>query len=321
MSGIAIMTSGGDAAGMNPAVRCAVEYSKVLGLTPYVIYDGLEGMIDGKIVPATKEITDEMAFRGGTLLRSSRSKRFFEYDCRKQAYEHLKQRDIDKLIILGGDGSFRALNDFYNDFKVPFAGIPATIDNDIAGTDYCLGVDTAQNIIVNCIDTIRDTAHSHNRAFVVEVMGRDCGFLAMTTAIAGGAEICIVPEFEYDLDSMYNRLNNESRKGGPGYLIAVVAEGTRIAPYLTRWLEERLGMDTRLTVLGHLQRGGAPTVRDRLMATRFAVAAVDALTQGNPNQIMIYKDGAYGTTGLENVAGQKSVVSPYVMNICRHLSR
>lgn len=314
------MTSGGDAAGMNPAVKCAVEYSRAKGLVPYVIYDGLEGMIDGKIVLATKDITDEMAFRGGTLLRSTRSKRFFDYEFRKQAYDHLKALDINKLIILGGDGSFRALNDFYNDFQVPFAGIPATIDNDIAGTDYCLGVDTAQNIIVNCIDTIRDTAHSHNRAFVVEVMGRDCGYLAMTSAIAGGAEICIVPEFEYDLEGIYHRLSAKMEKKGGGYLIATVAEGMRMAPYLTRWIEERLGMDTRLTVLGHLQRGGAPTVRDRLMATRFAVAAVDALTQGNPNQIMVYKDGVYQTTSLDNVVGQSTVVSPYIKNICKRLS-
>ena len=313
------MTSGGDAAGMNPAVKSAVEYSKSLGLSPYVIYDGLEGMIEGKIVSATSEIVEEMAFRGGTLLRSSRSKRFFDYEYRKQAYDHLTQKGIDKLIILGGDGSFRALNDFYNDFKVPFAGIPATIDNDIAGTDYCLGVDTAQNIIVNCIDTIRDTAHSHNRAFVVEVMGRDCGYLAMTTAIAGGAEICIVPEFNYDLESIYTRLTSTQR-GNHGYLIAVVAEGTRMASYLTRWIEERLGMDTRLTVLGHLQRGGVPSVRDRLMATRFAVAAVDALTQGNPNQIMVYKDGTYQTTSLDKVVGKEQKLSSYIMNIGKRLS-
>lgn len=319
MSGIAIMTSGGDAAGMNPAVKAAVDYSKVKGLKPYVIYDGLEGLVDGKIVPATKDITDEMAFRGGTLLRSSRSKRFFEYEWRKKAHEHLLEHGIDKLVILGGDGSFRALNDFYNDFQVPFAGIPATIDNDIAGTDYCLGVDTAQNIIANCVDTIRDTAHSHNRAFVVEVMGRECGYLAMTTAIACGAEICIVPEFEYDLEKIYARLKPRM-SSGPGYLIAVVAEGTRIAPYLTRWIEERLGLDSRLTVLGHLQRGGAPTVRDRLMATRFAVAAVNSLLGGTPNQIMIYRDGVYSSTGLENVAGQKYEISPYIMNIARHLS-
>lgn len=148
-----------------------------LGMNPYVVYDGLEGLIDGKIKEATRELTSDMIYRGGTLLRSSRSKRFFDYEFRKQAYEHLKDRNIDKLVIMGGDGSFRALNDFFNDFEVPFAGIPATIDNDIAGTDYCLGVDTAQNVILDCIDSVRDTARSHHRAFVIETMGRDCGYL------------------------------------------------------------------------------------------------------------------------------------------------
>ena len=143
------MTSGGDAAGMNPAIKAAVDHARQLGMNPYVVYDGLEGLIDGKIKEATRELTNDMIYRGGTLLRSSRSKRFFDYEFRKQAYEHLKERNIDKLIIMGGDGSFRALNDFFNDFEVPFAGIPATIDNDIAGTDYCLGVDTAQNVILD----------------------------------------------------------------------------------------------------------------------------------------------------------------------------
>ena len=200
MSGIAIMTSGGDAAGMNPAVKAAVERARQLGMKPFVIYDGLEGLIDGKIKAATRDLTCEMSHRGGTLLRSSRSKRFFEYSYREQAYKHLKDNNIEHLVIAGGDGSFRALNDFFNDFQVPFAGIPATIDNDIAGTDYCLGVDTAQNIILNCIDTIRDTAQSHHRAFVIETMGRDCGYLAMTAAICSGADILAVPELPYDLE-------------------------------------------------------------------------------------------------------------------------
>ena len=158
---------------------------------------------------------------------------------------------------MGGDGSFRALNDFFNDFEVPFAGIPATIDNDIAGTDYCLGVDTAQNVILDCIDSVRDTARSHHRAFVIETMGRDCGYLAMTTALCSAADICIVPEIPYDLESIYKRLQPVINEEG-SCIIAVVAEGTRVAQYLTRWLTERAGMDTRLTVLGHVQRGGSP---------------------------------------------------------------
>ena len=241
------MTSGGDAAGMNPAIKAAVDHARQLGMNPYVVYDGLEGLIDGKIKEATRELTNDMIYRGGTLLRSSRSKRFFDYEFRKQAYEHLKERNIDKLIIMGGDGSFRALNDFFNDFEVPFAGIPATIDNDIAGTDYCLGVDTAQNVILDCIDSVRDTARSHHRAFVIETMGRDCGYLAMTTALCSAADICIVPEIPYDLESIYKRLQPVINEEG-SCIIAVVAEGTRVAQYLTRWLTERAGMDTRLTV-------------------------------------------------------------------------
>ncbi|MEG0837667.1 MAG: 6-phosphofructokinase [Akkermansia sp.] len=319
MSGIAIMTSGGDAAGMNPAVKAAVDHAMHLGMKPYVIYDGLEGLIDNKIQEATIGLTRDMVYRGGTILRSSRSKRFLEYSYRKQAYEHLKAKDIDKLIIMGGDGSFRALNDFFNDFEVPFAGIPATIDNDIAGTDYCLGVDTAQNVILNCIDSIRDTAQSHHRAFVIETMGRDCGYLAMTTALCSGADICIVPEIPYDLDSIYTRLIPQI-EDDLGYIIAVVAEGTRVAQYLTRWLNERTGMDTRLTVLGHVQRGGSPTARDRLMGTRFATRAVEALHSGNLNQIMVYRDGCYATASLNAVAGQKYNVNPEIIDLSRELS-
>lgn len=319
MSGIAIMTSGGDAAGMNPAVKAAVDHARVLGMNPYVVYDGLEGLIDGKIQLATRELTHEMSYRGGTLLRSSRSKRFFDYNFRKQAYEHLKAKNINKIVIMGGDGSFRALNDFFNDFEVPFAGIPATIDNDIAGTDYCLGVDTAQNVILNCIDSIRDTAQSHHRAFVVETMGRDCGYLAMTSALCCGADICIVPEINYDLESIYQRLAPQIETG-VGYVIAVVAEGTRVAQYLTRWLNERTGMDSRLTVLGHVQRGGSPTARDRLMGTRFGTRAVEALYHGNVNRIMVYKDGSHEYCGLEAVAGQKYQVNADIIDLCRELS-
>ena len=279
------MTSGGDAAGMNPAIKAAVDHARQLGMNPYVVYDGLEGLIDGKIKEATRELTSDMIYRGGTLLRSSRSKRFFDYEFRRQAYEHLKERNIDKLIIMGGDGSFRALNDFFNDFEVPFAGIPATIDNDIAGTDYCLGVDTAQNVILDCIDSVRDTARSHHRAFVIETMGRDCGYLAMTTALCSAADICIVPEIPYDLESIYKRLQPVINEEG-SCIIAVVAEGTRVAQYLTRWLTERAGMDTRLTVLGHVQRGGAPTLRDRVTASQMGYQAVYLLERGIFNRVV-----------------------------------
>ena len=313
------MTSGGDAAGMNPAIKAAVDHARQLGMNPYVVYDGLEGLIDGKIKEATRELTNDMIYRGGTLLRSSRSKRFFDYEFRKQAYEHLKERNIDKLIIMGGDGSFRALNDFFNDFEVPFAGIPATIDNDIAGTDYCLGVDTAQNVILDCIDSVRDTARSHHRAFVIETMGRDCGYLAMTTALCSAADICIVPEIPYDLESIYKRLQPVINEEG-SCIIAVVAEGTRVAQYLTRWLTERAGMDTRLTVLGHVQRGGSPTVRDRVVASQMGYEAVQLLSKGIGNRVVAMQQSEIVNFDIYEALAMKKTIDEKLYEIAGTIS-
>ncbi len=320
MEGIAIMTSGGDAAGMNPAVKCAVEYTIKKGFKPYLVRNGLRGLIDDKISEATRADVSGILHRGGTVLRSSRSTRFFEYEHRKTAYENLQKRNINKLIIIGGDGSFNALNQFYEDFKVPFAGIPATIDNDIPGTDYCLGVDTALNVIRESVDSIRDTATSFNRAFVIETMGRHCGYLAMTSALSSGAEICIAPELEYDLDSICKRLKEDCANGRE-YIIAIAAEGTNMAEYLTRWIQMNLDMDTRLTVLGHVQRGGSPTVRDRIMAYKFAVAAVDSLAAGNTNEIMIYKEGEFTGMPVHEVAGSKYKIDPDLIKLSAHLGK
>jgi 6-phosphofructokinase 1 len=320
MEGIAIMTSGGDAAGMNPAVKSAVEYSRSLGYKPFLVYDGLRGLIDNSIKEATPDAISGIIHRGGTILRSSRSKRFFEYDSRLQAYENLKQRGITKLIVIGGDGSFRALNQFYSDFKVPFAGIPATIDNDIPGTDYCLGVDTALNMIRNNVDSIRDTANSFSRAFVVETMGRHCGYLAMASAVTSGASICLVPELEYDLDSIGERLRPQIANGRNS-LIAIVAEGCNMGDYLTRWINDTLKMDARLTILGHIQRGGSPTVRDRLMASKFAISAVDSLHRGETSNIMVYRSGDFGTLPIHRVADSPVPVDPELISMCKMLSR
>jgi len=320
MEGIAIMTSGGDAAGMNPAVKYAVEYSRSLGYKPFLIYNGLRGMIDDDIEEAQLNSVSGIISRGGTILRSSRSKRFFEYESRKAAFENLKRHGISKLIVIGGDGSFRALNQFHEDFKVPFAGIPATIDNDIPGTDYCLGVDTALNMIRDNVDSIRDTANSFSRAFVVEVMGRDCGYLAMASAVTSGAEICLVPELEYDLDAIGERLRVQL-DNGRNFLIAIVAEGCNMGDYLTRWIHDTLKMDARLTILGHIQRGGSPSVRDRLMASKFAVAAVDSLHRGEPCNIMVYRSGNFGTLPVHRVADSPTPVDPDLLRLCKPLSR
>lgn len=320
MEGIAIMTSGGDAAGMNPAVKCAVDYARKKGLKPFLIRNGLRGMIDGDISEARREDVSGIMHRGGTVLRSSRSKRFFEYEYRKQAYDNLQKLGINKLIVIGGDGSFAALNQFYADFGVPFAGVPATIDNDIPGTDYCLGVDTALNMIRDSVDSIRDTATSFSRAFVIETMGRHCGYLAMVSALSSGAEICLVPEIEYDLDSIGERLREEL-DAGRDYIIAMVAEGTNMAEYLTRWIKVNLDMDARLTVLGHVQRGGSPTVRDRIMAYKFTTEAVNALLEGETNKIIVFKDGDFGRLDIETVASSKVDLGDQIIKLTEHLSR
>ncbi len=320
MEGIAVMTSGGDAAGMNPAVKCVVDYSRQMGFKPFIIRNGLRGLIDDDIKEATREDVSGIMHRGGTLFRSSRSKRFFDIKYRQQAYDNLKKHGISKLIVIGGDGSFAALNQFYNDFKVPFSGIPATIDNDIPGTDYCLGVDTALNVIRESIDSIRDTAQSFSRAFVIETMGRHCGYLAMASSLASGAEICLVPEIEYDLDSIGERLRKDV-DSGRDYIIAVVAEGTNMADYMTRWIKDNLDMDARLTVLGHVQRGGSPTVKDRIMAYKFAVAAVDALHAGHTDYICCFKEGSFGYKSIAEVADSKVCVDPKLIQLCTPLAR
>ncbi len=318
MKKIAIMTSGGDSAGMSPAVKSSVEHAWRKGLEAYLVYDGLRGLIDNTIVKATPALISEIMHKGGTVLRSSRSKRFFDIKFRQQAFNNLKALGIDGLIVIGGDGSFSALNQFYSDFKIPFAGIPATIDNDIPGTDYCLGVDTALNVIRQSIDSIRDTAYSFSRAFVIEVMGRHCGYLAMVSALASGAEVCLVPELPYDLEKIGKRLREEMLDG-KRYFIAMVAEGTKMGDYLTRWFGDTLGMDTRLTVLGHVQRGGSPTVHDRIMAYKFSVNAVESLLAGNTNQIITYKDGSFGSLPIDQVADNSAKIDPTLQELCKPL--
>jgi 6-phosphofructokinase 1 len=290
-----------------------------VGLEPYLVKWGLRGLIEGWIEPATDEFLANFIYRGGTALGSSRSKRFFDYQFRQQAFDHLQRLGISKLVIIGGDGSFNALNQFYADFEVPFAGIPATIDNDIPGTDYCLGVDTALNMIRSSVDSIRDTASSFSRAFVIETMGRDCGYLAMMSALATDAEVCLVPEIDYDLDAIGERLISQ-KAAGKKYLLGIVAEGTGMAQSLTRWMGDALGMDARLTVLGHVQRGGSPTVYDRIMAFKFAVAAIDNLQAGEANKVVTFKDGAFGMLSINEIADTKHRSDPQLIDLCRGLS-
>lgn len=319
--GVAIYTSGGDSAGMNPAIKRFYEYAKDMKLKPYLIYDGLEGLIDNKIYEATSDRVSGIVHRGGTILRSSRSKRFFEYEYRKKAFENLQSHGIQKLIVLGGDGSFRALQQFYNDFGIPFVGIPATIDNDIFGTDYCLGVDTALNIIRQAIDSLRDTASSFKRAFVIETMGRNCGYLAIVSAITSGAEVCIIPEMSYDLETLGRRLRSEIAQGRT-YILAIVAEGAKASTKIVQWLKEDVGMDTRITILGHVQRGGSPTVYDRLMAFEFTTHALNKLIEdSNANHVVVYKGGRFDFVSIDYVNSGKYQIEPQLIKMAEKMTK
>lgn len=321
---IAIMTSGGDCAGMNPAIKHFVDYCYTKKVQPYLIYDGLEGLIDDNIKAASYEDVAGIMHEGGTKIRSSRSKRFFEYEYRKQAYENLKKHGIDKIVILGGDGSFRALNQFYKDFGVNFVGVPATIDNDIFGTQYCLGVDTALNIIRSATDAVRDTSSSFRRACVIETMGRDCGYLALVSAITCGAEVCIIPELEYDLDSIGNRLKEEL-KNGRKYIVCIVAEGCNqdrctSTNQLVQWLENDIGIETRATILGHVQRGGNPTVFDRLMASEFVTYSIDKLlSDQNGGSVIVYNESKFQFVSIDYVNSEKYKIREDLLELAKRL--
>lgn len=318
---IAIMCSGGDSAGMNPAIKTTVERSFERGEKCFLIYDGLEGLIDNKIKEARHEDVAGIVHRGGTILRSSRSKRFFEHAYRKIAYANLKSKEIDKLIVLGGDGSFRALGVFYEDFGIKFVGIPSTIDNDIFGTDYCLGVDTALNVIRDSVDNIRDTASSFRRAFIIETMGRNCGYLALVSAVTSGAEVCIIPELEYNLETLGDRLKAEISEGRI-YTLCIVSEGAKATNKVAEWIQNDVGMQARVTILGHTQRGGNPTVFDRLMAFKFARLAVDKLVdEKDVHQVVVHKNDRFDFVDISYINSAESELDPLLLSLADRMTK
>ena len=313
---IAILTSGGDSSGMNPAIKRFVEYSFEKGYTPYLVYNGLEGLIDNNIKKATYKDVSGIIFRGGTIIKSSRSKRWYEKKYRKIAYENLKKENIEFLIILGGDGSFRALDIFYHEFNIPFLGIPATIDNDIGLNEYSIGVDTALNVIREAIDNIRDTASSFQRAFVIEVMGRECGYLALTSAIANGAEMCLIPENEYNLNNLKQKYLKQIQNGRD-YFIAIIAEGVNKTAKIKEWFEKEIKFETRVTILGHIQRGGNPTVFERLMAHKFISFALDNLDE--KNKIITFYNNKFILRDIDEVVKNNYKLDEYMLQLAKPL--
>ena len=304
MKKIAILCSGGDVSGMNPALKHFVEYALEKNLIPYFIYDGYEGLIDNNIKKVSYCDVAGIITRGGTKIGSARSKRFMHKKNREIAKQNLDAIGIEMIVVLGGDGSFRGLYTFYKETGIKFCGIPATIDNDINGTDYSLGVDTALNIIKTSIDAIRDTASSFKRAFVIETMGRDCGYLALVSHLTSGSELCLIPEKEYDLQS-YEENFKEQIKNGRRYFIAIISEGIKQdSSEIAEWFEKEIGMESRVSVLGHIQRGGNPTIYDRLMAYKFVTNAVDALLQGREESVVCYTKSGFELKSIEEVTSK-----------------
>ena len=288
ISKIGVFTSGGDAPGMNAALRAVVRASIYYNKEVFGIMQGYEGMIDGDIVKLGARSVGNIIQRGGTILKSARSEQFRTKEGREKAYKSLQKHGIDSLIAIGGDGTFTGLHKFFQEFNIPSVCIPGTIDNDIAGTDYTIGYDTATNTAVEAIDKIRDTALSHDRLFFVEVMGRNSGYIAINSAIAGGAIACIIPEEITTFDELYALLEEAGKTSRKSSLV-VVAEGSKIggANELARKVAERTNyFDIKVTILGHLQRGGSPTYFDRVLASRMGVASVEGLIKGE-NDVMV----------------------------------
>ncbi len=299
---IAILCSGGDVSGMNAALKRFVEYSMAKGFKPYFVDNGYEGLIDDIIYEASYCDVAGIISRGGTKIHTSRSKRFMEEQYRKKALDNLKSHQIESLIVLGGDGSFEGMQKLSEESEgIRFSGIPSTIDNDIAGTEYCLGVDTALNIIKHSIDSIRDTASSFGRAFVIETMGRKCGYLALVSALTSGAEMCLIPEIPYALDDYKEHFQKQIEEGR-AYFIAVVSEALNNSEQISKWFEEEIGIESRIMVMGHIQRGGNPTVYDRLMAFNFVTHAIDGLIEGETCSVVCYSGCGFHHKQIKDVA-------------------
>ncbi|HZV71604.1 MAG TPA: 6-phosphofructokinase [Saprospiraceae bacterium] len=285
ISRIAVFTSGGDAPGMNAAIRSVVRTASYHDLKVFGVYRGYEGMIDGNIEKLDKGDVGNIIQRGGTVLKTARSDRFRTPEGRKTAYDSLRANDIHALVAIGGNGTFTGAKLFYEEYGIPIVGIPGTIDNDLYGTDYSIGFDTAVNTAIEAVDRIRDTADSHNRLFFVEVMGRDTGFIALNTGIGSGAGAILIPEASIDVETLIRHLEKTAKRQKLFSLI-IVAEGNESgnAQKLAGEIKDRFpDYDPKVTIIGHMQRGGAPSALDRLIASRMGYKAVEALLEGQAN--------------------------------------
>ncbi len=304
---IAVFTSGGDAPGMNAAIRAVVRTATYHNLHIYGIRKGYEGMINGEIVRLETRMVGNIMHRGGTMLKTARSKRFRTPEGRQAAYESLMAHDIDALVGIGGDGSFTGLEIFAREFDIPVIGVPGTIDNDLFGTDYTIGYDTAVNTAIEAADKIRDTADSHDRLFFVEVMGRHSGFIALNTAIGSGASSVLIPETVLDIDSLIKMLK-KGVKRNKLFSLVIVAEGNENggATEIAKLVQEKYDhYDIKVTIIGHLQRGGSPSSFDRVLASRLGFGAIEGLLAGESNVMCGLINNKVCYTPLEQAINMK----------------
>ena len=320
---IGVLTSGGDAPGMNAAVRAVVRSSVYNNIECFGIYKGYQGMIEGSIKKLNARSVNNIINKGGTVLKTARCQEFYSKEGRQKAFNKIKEHEIDALVVIGGDGSFTGAILFTKEHNIPIIGIPGTIDNDISGTSFTIGFDTALNTVVESIDKIRDTAISHNRLFIVEVMGRDAGHIALNAGIGAGAEEILIPEENMGLERLLESLK-KSQKSGKSSSIVMIAEGDKtgknvfeIASYVENNMPE---YEVRVSVLGHIQRGGAPSCFDRVLASRMGVHAVDSLISGTYNVMVGIKDDIMVISPLEEAIKGQTEINKNLIRVSEILS-
>jgi len=318
---IGVFTSGGDSPGMNAAIRAVVRTGLFYDIKVTGILRGFDGMISGEYKAMERKSVANIIQRGGTILKTARSEEFRTSEGRKKAYEQLKKHNIDAIVAIGGDGTFTGANIFYDEYKIPVIGLPGTIDNDLIGTDFTIGYDTAINTVIDAVDKIRDTAESHDRLFIVEVMGRDSGLIALRSGIGTGAEAILIPETKTDINALLHRLET-SRKDKSSKII-IVAEGDDAggAFEIAKVVKKKFpGTDTRVSILGHIQRGGPPSCMDRVLASRLGVAAVESLMAGRNREMIGIVNGKIHFTPFSNAIKHNPEVNPELLKIVEILS-
>ena len=316
---IAVMTSGGDSPGMNAAARAVVRTALYEGVKVYGINNGYQGMLDDDIEELTSRSVSDLIQRGGTFLGTARCPEFKTPEGRRKGFENLVKRGIEGLVIIGGDGSLTGGSLLSKETGLPIVGLPGTIDNDVWGTDYTIGCDTAANTIVDAINKLRDTASAHRRIMLVEVMGRNSGWLAMMSGIAGGAEFVLVPEVKFNIDSMCEEIK-AMYDAGKRYSIIVVAEGAGSAIEIGKAVEEKTGIDTRVSVLGHIQRGGSPTVEDRMKASMLGEKAALAIISGASDIVFGFNEGKVVGVNLFEAVNNTKTLNPELVRLARVLA-